>query len=79
MQCDKKNLLEAHVHKTTYGPVIDTALFVMLLMRENPLLGQRGGGWAQPPPNYYRNGFARITQAVIKFVLRKKITVIYNL
>jgi hypothetical protein len=38
--------LEAHVHKTTYGPLIDTALYVMLLMRANPLLGQVGGGWA---------------------------------
>ncbi len=35
-QCRKKNLLhwamEAHVHKTTYGPVIHMALYVMLLM-----------------------------------------------
>ncbi len=34
-QCGKENLLywalEAHVHKTTYGPLIDTALYVMLL------------------------------------------------
>jgi hypothetical protein len=30
--------------KTTYGPLIDTALCVMLLMRANPLLGQVGGG-----------------------------------
>ena len=37
--------LEPHVHKTTYGPLIDMALYVMLLMRENPLLGQVGGGW----------------------------------
>ncbi len=49
-QCGKKNLLncapslspkdevwalEAHVHNTTYGPVIDTALYIMLLMRAN--------------------------------------------
>jgi hypothetical protein len=34
-------VLEAHVHKTTYGPLIDTALAlnVMLLMRANPLRG----------------------------------------
>jgi hypothetical protein len=37
---------ETHVHKTTYGPLIDTALCVMLLMRANPLLGQVGGGRA---------------------------------
>jgi hypothetical protein len=37
---------ETHVHKTTYGPLIDTALYIMLLMRANPLLGQVGGGWA---------------------------------
>ncbi len=35
---------ETHVHKTTYGPLIDTGLYVMLLMRANPLLGQVGGG-----------------------------------
>jgi hypothetical protein len=29
----------APVHKTTYGPLIDTALFVMLLIR------QAEGGW----------------------------------
>ncbi len=60
-QCGKKNILhcapslcpkaqlwalKAHVHKTTYGPLIDKALYVMLLMRPNPLLGQWGGGWA---------------------------------
>ncbi len=38
--------LEANVHKTTYGPVMDTALYVMLLMRANLLLEQVGGGWA---------------------------------
>ncbi len=38
--------MEAHVHKTAYGPVIDTALYAMLLMRANPLIGQVGGGWA---------------------------------
>jgi hypothetical protein len=27
---------ETHVHKTTYGPLIDTALYLMLLMRANP-------------------------------------------
>jgi hypothetical protein len=38
-----------HVHKTTHGPLIVTALYVMLLMQENPLnplLGQMGEGWA---------------------------------
>ena len=30
----------------TYGPLIDTALHVMLLRRANALLGQVGGGWA---------------------------------
>ncbi len=42
---------ETHVHKTTYGPLIDTALYVMLLMRANPLLGQVGGGLG--PGNLY--------------------------
>ena len=28
----------SHVHKITYGPLIDTALFVMCLMGANPLL-----------------------------------------
>jgi hypothetical protein len=35
---------ETNVHKTTYGSLIDTALYVMLLMRANPLLGQVGEG-----------------------------------
>jgi hypothetical protein len=41
-----KSPVGAHVHKTTYGPLIDTALYVMLLMRENPFLWQVGGCWA---------------------------------
>jgi hypothetical protein len=36
----------AHVHKTTYGPLINTDLYVMLLMRANPLQEQVGEGWA---------------------------------
>jgi hypothetical protein len=32
----------SHVLKTTYGLLIDTALYVMLLMKANPLLGQVG-------------------------------------
>jgi hypothetical protein len=58
--CNKKNLPHwalsfppnpsygplTHVNKTTYGPLIDTALYVMILMRANPLLVQVGGGWA---------------------------------
>ncbi len=61
VQCGKKNLLhcapslspkaellalKAHVHITTYGPLIDMALCGMLLMRANPLLRQVEGGWA---------------------------------
>jgi hypothetical protein len=38
--------LEAHGHKTTNGPLIDTALYIMLLIRANLLLGQVGKGWA---------------------------------
>jgi hypothetical protein len=38
--------LAAHVHKTTYGPQVNTALYVMLLMRANPFRRQVGGGWA---------------------------------
>jgi hypothetical protein len=49
-QCSIKNVmqlsLEAHVHKTTYGPLIDTALYVMRLVRANALFGQVGVGWA---------------------------------
>jgi len=41
--CGKNKLLpwalEANVNKTTYGPLIDKALYVMLLMWANPLLG----------------------------------------
>jgi hypothetical protein len=36
---------ETHVHKTTNGPLIDTALYVMVLMLANPVLGQVGGDW----------------------------------
>ncbi len=32
--------------KTTYGPLIDTVLYDMILMRANPLLGQVEGGLA---------------------------------
>jgi hypothetical protein len=39
----KKQNKETHVHKTTYGPLIDTALFVVLLMRANPYLGKWEG------------------------------------
>ena len=33
----------SHVHKITYGPLIDTALYVMCLMRANPSLGPLEG------------------------------------
>jgi len=33
----------SHVHKITYGPLIDTALYVMCLMGANPLLGPLEG------------------------------------
>jgi hypothetical protein len=36
----------AHVHKTTYGPLIDRTLYARLLMRANLLLRQLRGGWA---------------------------------
>ncbi len=38
--------VRAFVHKTTYAPMIYTALYIMFLMRTNPLLGQVGEGWA---------------------------------
>ncbi len=41
-----KSPVGALVHKITYGSLIYTALYVMLLMRANQLLGQVGGGWA---------------------------------
>ncbi len=37
---------DTHVHKTTYGTLIDTALYVMPLLRPNPLHGPVVGGWA---------------------------------
>ncbi len=36
-----KSPVGAHVHKTTYEPLINTPLYVMLLMQANP-----GEGWA---------------------------------
>ncbi len=41
-----KTPLWALVHKTTYAPIIYTALCLMFCMRVYPLLGQVGGGWA---------------------------------
>jgi hypothetical protein len=43
-----KSPVGAHIH-TIYGPLIAMALFVMLLMRKNPFLGQVGGGCFQGP------------------------------
>jgi hypothetical protein len=37
-----KSPVGAYVQKTTCGPLIDMALYVMLLMQTNPVLGQRG-------------------------------------
>jgi hypothetical protein len=36
----------ALVHKTTYAPMIYTAVCIMFSMRAYPLLGQVGGDWA---------------------------------
>jgi hypothetical protein len=36
----------ALVHKISYAPMIYMSLYVMILMRSDPLLGQVGGGWA---------------------------------
>jgi len=36
----------ALVHKTTYAPMIYTALCIMFWMRAYPLQGQVGGDWA---------------------------------
>jgi hypothetical protein len=36
----------ARVHKTTYAPMIYTALCIMFWMRVYPLLREVGGGWA---------------------------------
>jgi hypothetical protein len=53
--CGKKKLLhwvleyriqKLMLHKTTFGPLIETVLYIMLLMRANPLRGQWGVGWA---------------------------------
>ncbi len=41
-----KSHVGVHVHKITYGPLIVTTVYVMLLMRANPLLGQVAEGWA---------------------------------
>jgi hypothetical protein len=41
-----KSPMQAHVYQTTYGPPIDTVLYIMLLMRANSQPGQVGGDWA---------------------------------
>jgi hypothetical protein len=38
--------LWALVHKTTYAPMIYTALCIMFWMHAYPLIEQVGGGWA---------------------------------
>ncbi len=61
-----------HVHKTTYGPLIDTALYVILLMRANPSsgrgLGPKNLGFFEP-----RNG-TRLT-ARCNFAGPKKVLI----
>ena len=64
-------LLEAHVYKTTYGPLIDTVLYVMFFIWANPLLGH-WKGWAMKVstflgPNNFR--FARAVSGPKKFQL----------
>ena len=44
--------LWALVHKTTYAPMIYTALCIMFWMRAYPLLGEVGGGWALEFPSF---------------------------
>ncbi len=39
-------LEDSRFHKTTYAPMIYTALCIMFWMRAYTLLGQVGGGWA---------------------------------
>jgi hypothetical protein len=41
-----KTSLVGSVYKTTFAPMIYTALCKMFWMRGYPLLGQVGGGWA---------------------------------
>ncbi len=41
-----KSPVGAHVHITAYGPLIDTVMSVMLLMRADSLLGQVARGRA---------------------------------
>jgi hypothetical protein len=48
------------VHKSTYAPMIYTAMCIMFWMRAYPLLGKVGGGWAQPPPTCPHDEYARI-------------------
>jgi hypothetical protein len=38
-----KSPVGAHVHKTTYGSLMDMTLYVMLLMQANPLHGKWEG------------------------------------
>jgi hypothetical protein len=41
-----KSPVGGFVQKTTYAPMLYTSLYVMFLMRADPLLGHVGGGWA---------------------------------
>jgi hypothetical protein len=63
----------AHVHKITDEPLINTALYVMLLMRANPLLGQVGGGWILEILTFWITFGTRIT-AQCYFTWPKKVS-----
>jgi hypothetical protein len=53
---------ETHEHKTTYGPLIDSALYVMLLIWENPfLVWARWRGWAMEPRLFWAQNGTRLT------------------
>ncbi len=65
---DLKPPLWALVHKTTYEPIIYTALCIMFLMRAYPLLGQVWGGWALELssflcPKWHSHWFNAISQS----------------
>jgi hypothetical protein len=64
----------AHVQKTTYGLLIDTALYIMLLVRENPLLGQVGGSWALEILTFLGPNGTRLT-ALCHFTGPKKVLI----
>ncbi len=66
--------LESHVHETTYGPLIDTALYVMLLMRANFITLASGRGLVPGNLNFFGPQMAlpKLHDAITQFLKKSR-------